>query len=678
MSNRNIIIKNISATNTYRILSVPIPPNSQLSFTSYSFAGLADSLELRNGVANGDLIISDGVTDYDALNGLAYVVNQVAANPIFVGKEGLRIPFGTTEQRPVMALSGTIRFNTTTSQLEYFSGSEWKNLISITTSTGQLLLDRISDKDNNTYIDVDPDDTGELNQIHFGIGGNLAMIMQSGSFTLYNQNGNEPQIALVSVGDGTLRLLSPTLAHDVKFTFPANEGKPNQVLTTNGNGVTYWASVNTNASITKNYLDTLMMPSGIVRNSDSWTPSMFSEINKKHANYVINQYSLYGERCRFEVEILPSGVKQTGLNFPTIESIYAWINANLAVGSIPDEQFIEAALIKPYDELDSSIPVLDKVRGFNRAFSAIKGGKKYLKRIGTAINAREWDYPETFMQMFRYAFPNTSWIQEFSNASLFSQEEYKRTVWVCKNYKTLYGLPKPNDTMFVNTEERLAFDPITKTPTSSIQSLFTLGNPVLMIWEGPNKFDPKSFYYFRHQAELEIRNNIESQNPGSTQGWVNITDNSKVPARRLLLKPHRSAVLIYPVTNANGHVAIYVKPLGIDTIYTNWVDTSNYWIEAVFFGQDTTSYKFKDIPPNEIYRARREYDEMAFNAHNFIFDGVRPKLGSYHGGWNKPYKCYFRLRDKLSLRVGGLSKGYVSASFGGVCNPLMFMVNADK
>lgn len=40
----------------------------------------------------------------------------------------ISIPSGTTAQRPSSSIQGSIRFNTTISKLEFYNGTEWKNL----------------------------------------------------------------------------------------------------------------------------------------------------------------------------------------------------------------------------------------------------------------------------------------------------------------------------------------------------------------------------------------------------------------------------------------------------------------------------------------------------------------------------------------------------------------------
>ena len=48
-------------------------------------------------------------------------------NKKFTGTKGITTPKGTTEQR-VGAESGELRFNTTTNELEFYTGTIWKSM----------------------------------------------------------------------------------------------------------------------------------------------------------------------------------------------------------------------------------------------------------------------------------------------------------------------------------------------------------------------------------------------------------------------------------------------------------------------------------------------------------------------------------------------------------------------
>lgn len=46
------------------------------------------------------------------------------------GNTTIRVPIGTTAERPSAALEGQIRYNTDTSRVEYYQGAAWKDIAS--------------------------------------------------------------------------------------------------------------------------------------------------------------------------------------------------------------------------------------------------------------------------------------------------------------------------------------------------------------------------------------------------------------------------------------------------------------------------------------------------------------------------------------------------------------------
>ena len=46
------------------------------------------------------------------------------------GSTGIRVPVGSTADRPTTALEGQLRYNTDTSRVEYYQGAAWKDIAS--------------------------------------------------------------------------------------------------------------------------------------------------------------------------------------------------------------------------------------------------------------------------------------------------------------------------------------------------------------------------------------------------------------------------------------------------------------------------------------------------------------------------------------------------------------------
>jgi hypothetical protein len=81
----------------------------------------------------------------------------------FVGTTSLRIPVGTSAQRPSSPISGVIRYNTDTTAMEYYNGSDWKvvgandgSSAALAADSAVYLRDVVGETSDGTYwINVD-------------------------------------------------------------------------------------------------------------------------------------------------------------------------------------------------------------------------------------------------------------------------------------------------------------------------------------------------------------------------------------------------------------------------------------------------------------------------------------------------------------------------------------------
>ena len=110
--------------------------------------------------------------------------------------DALRLPSGTTGQRPGSPANGDIRYNTTTSQLEGYVNGAYANLASGT---------EIQDADGDTKVDVET--TTDADEIHLSTGGNQTAIFRTATTQLgVTQLSNTASTitGLVTNGDITL------------------------------------------------------------------------------------------------------------------------------------------------------------------------------------------------------------------------------------------------------------------------------------------------------------------------------------------------------------------------------------------------------------------------------------------------------------------------------------------
>lgn len=91
---------------------------------------MASVISVSPGLGTGQIskeADSSGILKYRTNNTDAITVgtNQ---NIVFNGSGGLRVPQGTTAQRPGSPVNGMLRYNTTIPQLEIYVGGNWTAL----------------------------------------------------------------------------------------------------------------------------------------------------------------------------------------------------------------------------------------------------------------------------------------------------------------------------------------------------------------------------------------------------------------------------------------------------------------------------------------------------------------------------------------------------------------------
>lgn len=92
------------------------------NFTSLTSSGITriTSSTASSNTSNGALVVAGGV----GIGGKVYVAQDV----LLTGTGALKLPEGTTSERPAPPLRGMIRFNTNLQELEAYDGTAWKSL----------------------------------------------------------------------------------------------------------------------------------------------------------------------------------------------------------------------------------------------------------------------------------------------------------------------------------------------------------------------------------------------------------------------------------------------------------------------------------------------------------------------------------------------------------------------
>jgi hypothetical protein len=137
LTNRSIAVSGngLSVTNGTGVSGDPtIALSGQvLNFANASFNGL---VALSTGGAITSATITGTASQIDVANGTGVSGNptlSLATNPVLPGTESVTVPIGATGARPVSAVNGMLRYNTTTAVFEGYANGAWG---SITTGTG--------------------------------------------------------------------------------------------------------------------------------------------------------------------------------------------------------------------------------------------------------------------------------------------------------------------------------------------------------------------------------------------------------------------------------------------------------------------------------------------------------------------------------------------------------------
>ena len=144
-----------------------------------------------------DLTFETNLLALDVSNSRVGIGTASPATTLHVSAtDALRLPSGTTGQRPGSPANGDIRYNTTTATIEGYSNGAYANLASGTS---------IEDADGDTKVDVET--TSDVDEIHLQTGGDQTAIFRSATTQLgVTQLSNTASTitGLVTNGDITL------------------------------------------------------------------------------------------------------------------------------------------------------------------------------------------------------------------------------------------------------------------------------------------------------------------------------------------------------------------------------------------------------------------------------------------------------------------------------------------
>jgi hypothetical protein len=343
---------------------------------------------------------------------------------------------------------------------------------------------------------------------------------------------------------------------------------------------------------------------------------------KKTCPRMLTNYNLYS-KCFYSVEWYDSiynlirKVEDIPFPAPNFNALVAQVQlmTNTSGGA-----FTETVIVYFYDIMDYSIPRIEKIYGYNTAMYLIKGRRNARDRkLVTSQPLNRWGSPQ-------YPFITDAYTALFGVAPLPVPDDVNNgwgVLWTSSNPRKDYGAPKVGETVApLARAERTYCDGISYTQALGAGD-FILGTPIMVTFFGYNSWEIRPYYH-----RLNTNYSFFSM----------------------------SQVLVYPVTEVGipTHRAIYVKPVGIDTVLVNYYDQAKYRLESVSMRKDQVPRIITNITPGIAQVKITKGVRITRSEWNVR---TRDMIGA--SGTNPPYRIKFQLRDLTTNRVGPFSSGTI-------------------
>lgn len=340
-----------------------------------------------------------------------------------------------------------------------------------------------------------------------------------------------------------------------------------------------------------------------------------------------------------------SGTIHEGLSFSSWMEFKSWVDRNIPNDGSNFSHFC----VDLYDEVDTQIPKLNRMYGMNRLFSQYAGRMKYRTAYtGVGCTSRGMNY--LLMKLWHHQHPwSVGWLDMYP----WIDHLWNRCVWSNRKELRRYGITPVGHS---DTEMYT----IRPTAYGSSSRYYVCDN-----YDGVNPVLPRfaSQPCVIENTRLVIYRGTWPISEGTTDYSIyNVygSEHERRHARTELTGTDSSALLFSRVRLPNtgdGNWAMYVKPVGIDTIYLNYFDVTRYILEAVFFNK-TRQIEFRDIT-SLITRQDISSDTTQIPKSSWIFypysgSNIRQKKSHL-----QPFMARFRLRDRATGKVGELSQSCV-------------------
>lgn len=348
------------------------------------------------------------------------------------------------------------------------------------------------------------------------------------------------------------------------------------------------------------------------------------------------QDSYWFSNMTFAFINLTTGITTEDLTFTDFTEMETWVDTNIPNNGV---DFTEQGYFVSYDIMDSTIPVVSKLKGLNSLFNSVVKGSYRSHSSHATINSTNEPF---FKALFEKA----------HNITLPVGHIDERVIWMTRNSIT-YHAP-----LILTNNSKTRLD-MTESYRYGYNTAWNTYNPVENIWEVTSLIYGIVSGHFTWYSLTDINDNGAA---------FRIYDDIITDGNRLIV-----AYGVQQVDNINNK-AILLKPFTEDSFIINYPDFDTYSLEMVYKSvgraERIISIKkfddYSDIPTrqSDISTGRLKIRKADIYPYSFMQAGKYKK--SVTSGYVKAPKVYFRYRRKSDGQVGSLSPSYINHSSHGM------------
>lgn len=337
------------------------------------------------------------------------------------------------------------------------------------------------------------------------------------------------------------------------------------------------------------------------------------------------------DMVRFRVEVVSGGEMQVvgeDLSFPDRASLANYING--IVGNDGSGNANASVILRAYDVIDSSIR-LQKVFGRNTAFSKLRsrywGSRVFVEDTGADFPDRNNGLAMVYQELFGEAFPvNIDGWTAAELACFWMPSNRRRFYWGTGNF---FGLSVTGDS----------------------GRFMVSGGAAVPVPLSPAQ--PTGFSNGGRRAYLVY----------SKQGTFLAVWGTTISIASAFTAVQNGYSVLYAagMETASGERAVFLKPLGIDQIRSQYFDPEQYRLEAVGSFAKNSERRVRVLSPEDLPDVDRDLSGT-FTIDQWI-NAAFPVMGKVSGTSISPGRVGFRLRNLETNTVSPISPAQIEWRF---------------